>query len=275
MVIQNINNFEGTINISSKSSEPVGQFQDYIKDLIGRAKIKEALSELETWAHENNRIGLKSDIALFKATLASLNREKTLGLLGSSEAGTQQNQLTYSILEFIDNLSVKKKEEEEEDKTLTGFISRIEKKYQDSKWSVNFYDLCEPIAKKIKLSQQLSIEEVESFKQSVKDLELEIETQTSESLRKTQRQDLNSILLLLQEEVPTHEQIEEAFDFLILFMSNWPKDIGVRLVIAEQERFNTDPVIAMRRKYNRYSEYTPGFKTYIVEIVNRIIVNNF
>jgi hypothetical protein len=272
MVIQNINNFGGTINVSSKTSQPVEQFSDYVRNLIGKAKIEEALREMETWVSENNLMRLKSDISLFKADIAVLNREVTLGLLSTNDASTKRNKLTYSILTCLDKLVSK---EEVEDITLTGFISKIEEKYKNSKWGPNFYDLCEPINKKLKLNQQLSIEEVEGFKQKIKDLETEIGTQENESLKKIQREDLNTILLLLEEPVPTHEQVEEAFDFLILFMSNWPTDIGANLVIEEQEKFKTDPIVQMRRRYSRFSEYIPMYKKYIVEAVNRIIVNNF
>ena len=80
------------------------QLKNKVRDLIGKARIKEALDLMATWAHENNHAQLKSDVTLKKSDLATLDREKTLGLISGGEASTRQNKLTYSILNLLDGL---------------------------------------------------------------------------------------------------------------------------------------------------------------------------
>lgn len=80
------------------------QLKDKVRDLIGKAKIKEALDLMATWAHENNHVQLKSDVTLKKSDFAAMNREKTLGLISGGEASIRQNNLTYSILNLLDGL---------------------------------------------------------------------------------------------------------------------------------------------------------------------------
>lgn len=280
MEIKNINLFGGVVNINttpptSKIESPfLKKKKEEWRDLIGRGKQVACLNNILVYAIQGNFELLKSEIALLKAELADIERNSTLGLVSSGDTSIARNQLTYKILSIIDKF----KDvlfEEDEPLNLKGFIENLLKKYQTSPWKVNFYDLAEPINKKLALNLQLSIEEVEAFKASVRSLESEIKEQEDNKLRTTQKEDLNSILRLLEEEIPSHENVEEAFDFLILFMSNWPTDIGVRLVIEEQKKFLTDPTIQLKKKYFRFNEYTPKYKNYIVDVVNRIISNSF
>lgn len=281
MEIRNLNNFGGVVNINStatisKVESPfLKQKKEQWKSLIGKGRHSECLDDILLYAEEGCFASLKSDVILLKNDLFSLGREITLGLKSSGDASTARTKIVYRILTLVDEFKDVSLGEKQEPQNLKAFITNLLEKYSFSPWKVNFYELAEPINKKLALNIQLSIEEVEAFKASVKSLENEIKEQEENKLRTTQKEDLNSILRLLEEEVPSHEAIEEAFDFLILFMTNWPKDIGVRFVIEEQERFTTDPVIQLKKKYSRFSEYIPKYKFFIVDTVNRIISNNF
>ena len=80
------------------------QLKETVRTLIGKAKIKEAIDEIARWAHEQDQEQLKDDIAQLRGTMLNLNREKNLGLLSSSDATTQLNQLRNKVLSLMTDL---------------------------------------------------------------------------------------------------------------------------------------------------------------------------
>ncbi len=106
-----------------------------VQSFISKAKTKEAMEAMATWAHEQNQEQLKSDITLLQGDFTDLSREKTLGLLNNSEAGTRQNQLNYKVMNLVNALEVsvskaktpsmdaEKAQKKTRDKPLSIFIS--------------------------------------------------------------------------------------------------------------------------------------------------------
>jgi internalin A len=80
------------------------ELKEKVRNLISKAKIKEAMDEIATWAHEQNQEQLKNDISVLKSDFTDLSREKTLGLLGSSEANIRQNQLANRVLSLLNSI---------------------------------------------------------------------------------------------------------------------------------------------------------------------------
>ena len=75
-----------------------------IRTLIGKGKIQDALKSIATWAHENSKDQLKDQITLLDSSLTTLIRDKTLGLISSSDASVRQNQLNNSVLTLLNNI---------------------------------------------------------------------------------------------------------------------------------------------------------------------------
>ena len=80
------------------------ELKEKVLSLISKAKIKEAMEEIATWAHSQNQEQLKSDIALLKGDWSDLSREKTLGLISNSEASIRQNQLNNRVLNLLNGI---------------------------------------------------------------------------------------------------------------------------------------------------------------------------
>jgi Effector-associated domain 11/CHAT domain len=80
------------------------ELKEKVRNLISKAKIKEAMDEIATWAHEQNQEQLKRDVSLLKGDYTDLSREKTLGLLGNSDATIRQNQLNNKVLNLLDSI---------------------------------------------------------------------------------------------------------------------------------------------------------------------------
>jgi TIR domain/Effector-associated domain 11 len=87
-----------------KKSMAIEQLKEKVRFFISHAKTQESLDEMTTWAHANNQEQLKSDLSLLKGDLTDLIREKTLGLLGNSEATIRQNQLNNKVLNLLNTL---------------------------------------------------------------------------------------------------------------------------------------------------------------------------
>jgi hypothetical protein len=110
-----LNNIEGQYTLLSsfnwlikkhktRASMTLEQLKEKVRNLISKAKIKEAMDEIAMWAHEQNQEQLKSDISLLKGDWTDLSREKTLGLLSNSEATLRQNQLVNKVLNLVDSI---------------------------------------------------------------------------------------------------------------------------------------------------------------------------
>ncbi|MFK8162571.1 MAG: CHAT domain-containing protein [Lewinella sp.] len=84
------------------------ELKETVRQLIGRAKTEEALAHMNQWARDNHREQLKSDIALLKENLEQFDRDKMLGLLYPSEAGTRSNQITVGVLKLLGSIDEKK-----------------------------------------------------------------------------------------------------------------------------------------------------------------------
>jgi hypothetical protein len=82
----------------------IEQLKEKVRLFISHAKTQESLDEMTKWAHANNQDQLKSDLSLLKGDLTDLIREKTLGLLGNSEATIRQNQLNNKVLNLLNTL---------------------------------------------------------------------------------------------------------------------------------------------------------------------------
>jgi internalin A len=91
------------------------ELKEKVRNLISKAKIKEAMDEIATWAHEQNQEQLKNDIAVLKRDYTDLSREKMLGLLGSSDSNIRQNQLANKVLNLLDSIEEKVSIEESEE----------------------------------------------------------------------------------------------------------------------------------------------------------------
>ena len=109
--LENIPLFKNNYTSNSMTTE---HLKDQVRSLISKAKTKGAMDLVATWAHENNQEQLKSDIALLKGDFTDLSREKTLGLLGNSEANTRQNQLNNKVLSLVNNVEIPIKKEEQD-----------------------------------------------------------------------------------------------------------------------------------------------------------------
>lgn len=81
------------------------KLKEKVGELISRAKTKEAIEAIIKWAKANHQKDLKKSANLVKGRLESLNSEKLLGVLSTSEATTRENQIAYSILGLLDNVS--------------------------------------------------------------------------------------------------------------------------------------------------------------------------
>lgn len=86
-------------NVSLSGNSDLNYIKQEIRDLIGQAKIKEALSILLEKSND------KSDVALLKSRYSRLNRDSTLGLISSGEYSVEQNKIVYSILNLVDKLT--------------------------------------------------------------------------------------------------------------------------------------------------------------------------
>ncbi len=93
--------FEEKELIKSILTMTLEELKNQVRTLIGKAKTKDAMNLVATWAHENNQEQLKSYISLLKGELTDLNRDKTLGLLSNSEATIRQNQLNNKLLNLV------------------------------------------------------------------------------------------------------------------------------------------------------------------------------
>ena len=100
-----LNSFNWLIKKHKKrESMTLEQLKEKVRNLISKAKTKEAMDEIAMWAHEQSQEQLKSDISLLKGDWADLSREKTLGLLSNSEATLRQNQLVNKVLNLVDSI---------------------------------------------------------------------------------------------------------------------------------------------------------------------------
>jgi internalin A len=88
----------------TRASMTLKQLKEKVRELISKARIKEAMDEVAAWAHEQNQEQLKSDISLLKGDWTDLSREITLGLLSSSDATLRQNKLMNKVLNLVDSL---------------------------------------------------------------------------------------------------------------------------------------------------------------------------
>ena len=82
------------------------ELKNQVRTLISKAKTKDAMDSVATWAHGNNQEQLKDDINLLKGELTTLNRNTTLGLVSHSDAVTQQNQLNNKVLNLVNNIEI-------------------------------------------------------------------------------------------------------------------------------------------------------------------------
>lgn len=86
------------------------ELKELVRQLIGRARIMEAINAIAKWAKDNDQKQLKKEIVLLKGDLTGLEREKRLGILSNSEASTKQNKITYAVLGILDNVDAPNEE---------------------------------------------------------------------------------------------------------------------------------------------------------------------
>ena len=82
------------------------QLKEKVHDFISKAKTKEAMEAIVTWAHENNRKQLKDDINLMKGELTALDRQDTLGLLSFQEIAREKAKLNNRLLSLMNGIDI-------------------------------------------------------------------------------------------------------------------------------------------------------------------------
>ena len=74
------------------------KLKEIVRQLIGRARTKEAINKIIKWAQTYQQDQLKEDATLIKANQSNLDRQKRLGLLSNSEASIKQNNINLSLI---------------------------------------------------------------------------------------------------------------------------------------------------------------------------------
>jgi TIR domain/Effector-associated domain 11 len=87
-----------------KNTMAFKKLKEQALNLISKAKTKETLDAIATWAYENSNEQLKSDITLLKGTLSELDRKKRLGLISNSDETLMQNQLNDQVLGVLNSV---------------------------------------------------------------------------------------------------------------------------------------------------------------------------
>lgn len=75
-----------------------------VHGFIAKAKTKEAMEAVATWAHANNREPLKSDINQLKGELVALDRQETLGLLSFQEVSREKAKLNHRLMNLMNGI---------------------------------------------------------------------------------------------------------------------------------------------------------------------------
>ena len=81
------------------------ELKEIVRQLIGRARTKDAIDKIIKWAKENDQEQLGDDSILLKNAFEKLNREKRLGLLSNSEANIEQNKITNGVLSLLNDVN--------------------------------------------------------------------------------------------------------------------------------------------------------------------------
>ena len=92
--------------LKTEISMTLEELKNQVRTLISKAKTKDAMETVATWAHEHNQEQLKDDINLLKAELTTLNRNTTLGLVSHSDTIIQQNQLNNKVMSLVNAIDV-------------------------------------------------------------------------------------------------------------------------------------------------------------------------
>ena len=92
--------------LKTEKSMTLEELKNQVRTLISKAKTKDAMDTVATWAHEHNQEQLKNDINLLKSELTTLNRNITLGLVSHSDTIIQQNQLNNKVMSLLNTIEV-------------------------------------------------------------------------------------------------------------------------------------------------------------------------
>lgn len=93
-----------TQKIEIHSIMDLKELKNTVHGFIAKAKTKEAMEAVATWAHANNREPLKSDINQLKGELIALDRQETLGLLSFQEVSQEKAKLNNRLLNLMNGI---------------------------------------------------------------------------------------------------------------------------------------------------------------------------
>jgi internalin A len=90
--------------LKSVQSMTLKEFKNQVSNLIAKAKTKEAIDLVITWANQYNLQQLKDDMVSLQAELTNLKRNENLGLLNYEEVARTQARVINRILSFLSEI---------------------------------------------------------------------------------------------------------------------------------------------------------------------------
>jgi internalin A len=112
-----------------KIEEPMTleQLKEKVHTHIKNGRTKEAMDDIETWAHESNQQQLRSDANLLQGAFTKFKRESILGSKSPSENDAKQVQLNDSVLNLVKTIEdVNNESTMKADKPSQGFDWEVE-----------------------------------------------------------------------------------------------------------------------------------------------------
>jgi GTPase SAR1 family protein len=93
-----------TQKIEIKDIMDLTKLKETVLNFIGKAKTKEAMEAVATYAHANNQAQLNSDISLLKGDLAALSRQQTLGMMDFKDHAIETAKLNNRLMNMLNGI---------------------------------------------------------------------------------------------------------------------------------------------------------------------------
>jgi Effector-associated domain 11 len=101
MEIKNITIINGDFNMGNSNALKQSNIKMTLLDLVGKAKLDDAFTLFEQWAHNENKSDIKNSLILLKGRFSSSKRNENLGLVSFSNASRNRAILANSFLELV------------------------------------------------------------------------------------------------------------------------------------------------------------------------------
>lgn len=259
-----------------------------IQNLIGNAELESAIIAFKTYCFENNLADMFSVLVAKQAKFRTLRRERTLGLINSSEYSTELNCLTRAVLELLDqtfdnmyttNITINI------NSAVTDFTKWLDQVHIDdlaTKLREAFstetvllekvYTVMEPINKALLTKQIITPGTVNKAKSDLIDMFDKYQKDKQNTVNKQYLEDMNVIVSKLTDD-PTEEIIRDCYDRLELYCITvgYNQSHTLRQVRSRVDTLNNRDSEVLRKFADRWQPVLNEHRTWIVDVCNRII----